>query len=107
MQHSPPCAVSLAGEAFLKERQSKFKDLRVRGNRLLIYNQIIQPPKGITVEDTQVARLAFKMTDADENRWEAAVKCCDNADIKYNLTGSRAWCAWRGCQDTHYHVIIY
>jgi hypothetical protein len=58
----------LEGERFIKDKQQHFKDLRVRGNRLVIYNQIIQPPKGITVEDTNIARLAFKLMDADENR---------------------------------------
>jgi hypothetical protein len=60
--------VTLEGEAFVKSKQQNFKDMRVRGNRLVIYNQIIQPPKGITVEDTNLARIAFKITDADENR---------------------------------------
>jgi hypothetical protein len=63
-----PCSVTLEGESFIKAKQQNFKDLRVRGNRLVIYNQIIQPPKGITVEDTDLARLAFKLTDADEDR---------------------------------------
>jgi hypothetical protein len=62
------CSVTLEGESFIKARQQNFNDLRVRGNRLVIYNQIMQPPKGITVEDTDLARLAFKLTDADENR---------------------------------------
>ncbi len=61
-------AVSLEGEKYIKDRQQNYKDMRVRGNRLVIYNQIIQPPKGITVDDTNVARLAFKLNDADENR---------------------------------------
>lgn len=61
-------AVSLEGEKYIKDRKQNFKDMRVRGNRLVIYNQIIQPPKGITVADTNVARLAFKLNDADENR---------------------------------------
>lgn len=68
--HAPPSrtAVALEGEAFIKAKQQHFKDLRVRGNRLVIYNQITQPPKGITVEDTNLAKLAFKQVDADENR---------------------------------------
>jgi hypothetical protein len=61
-------AVSLEGEKYIKDRQQNYKDMRVRGNRLVIYNQIIQPPKGITVDDTNVARIAFKLNDADENR---------------------------------------
>jgi hypothetical protein len=61
-------AVTLEGEKFIKAKQQNFKDLRVRGNRLVIYNQIIQPPKGITVEDTNLARVAFQITDTDENR---------------------------------------
>jgi hypothetical protein len=52
----------------MKEKQGHFQELRVRGNRLVIYNQIIQPPKGITVEDTNMAKLAFKLMDSDENR---------------------------------------
>jgi hypothetical protein len=62
-------SVTLEGETFLKAKQQNFKDMRVRGNRLVVYNQIIQPPKGITAEDTQLARLAFKLSDTDENRW--------------------------------------
>lgn len=61
-------AVSLEGEKYIKDKQQNYKDMRVRGNRLVIYNQIIQPPKGITVDDTNVARIAFKLNDADENR---------------------------------------
>ena len=58
----------LEGEQYIKDRKKYFKDMRVRGNRLVIYNQIIQPPNGITVNDTNLARLAFKLNDADENR---------------------------------------
>jgi hypothetical protein len=65
---SSASAVSLEGERFMKDKQQHFKDLRIRGNRLVIYNQIIQPPRGITAEDTTLARLAFKLTDTDENR---------------------------------------
>jgi hypothetical protein len=60
--------VVLVGEEFISEKQKEFKNLRVRGNRLVIYNQIMQPPKGITAEDTHLAKLAFKLSDANENR---------------------------------------
>jgi hypothetical protein len=66
--HCLSCAVVLAGEEFISEKQKEFKNLRVRGNRLVIYNQIMQPPKGITAEDTHLAKLAFKLSDANENR---------------------------------------
>ncbi len=70
-----PPSVTLEGEKFLKSKQQNFTDMRVRGNRLVVYNQIIQPPKGITAEDTQLARLAFKLGDTDENRWVDSLGC--------------------------------